>query len=284
MKSNRSLASLIVVLVVALAAVFFYRAKHVSPGNSGSTSDEAQSQVQLNSPPTPDAINATPNPGDPANKTSGQPTASATPRSPSSVAPFKFSADKFKAEFPGTWEILYSPSGQAETMAGSGPAVADPNDPNSALPLAARLAPLLGVQADDLKFAENPLQKSPSRVAFRFDQTIQGRPVYQGSLSIFVNLGDNRTSMIQSNLKNYTTIAAGPDLSKTDAASALEKAANRSERVNSVMGPVYYVNDNQTAQPAWVATTKSEGATFEEEVVIDGNTGKALYRRQLGEF
>lgn len=210
--------------------------------------------------------------------------AHATP-APIQKAHSKFSYDAFAKEFSGNWEFASRSDGWPQTLAGGSLRLVTIGA-EEALTLGRRLAPYLGVDGETLQSSRDEPTRTLARVAFRLNQTYRGLPVYQAQLAIFATLPSGEIGLINSSLQQITNAKEGPALSSGRAASEFE--ATSSKKVTEVSGPIYFVRDG-VAYPAWIAiaTAKNSADSFsviEEEVVIDGNSGKVLHRQPTMQF
>lgn len=281
----------LVVLTSALTAHFLFtksnKAKTVEQDQNGRNFETSeQSSHQENESDSSRTIESAKNSDDekqkskaPLNSASAQSTIHSS-RMISSTA--SFDLKKFKARFPGAWELVQSNGSFPETLNGMGPKI-DPSAPENVLGIASEIASYFGIGSTEIRPILGPNQKSQARAAFRFEQFLEGLPVYQGSFAVFANLPGGEISLIQNSLHPVSEIAKGPMLTRSSAEATYQASGAKGVRIVSSTGPVYFVNSG-VARLAWLVIEQAPSASFEEEVVVDGSTGKELYRRPLGSF
>ncbi|MDZ4663124.1 MAG: hypothetical protein SGJ18_16055 [Pseudomonadota bacterium] len=191
------------------------------------------------------------------------------------------SEEAFLNIYPGNWTFKRE-NGHLNFIAG-GNIPAAGNDKDSVKKFVTKIAPLLGVPAEQFEPEFKETSRSALSVMFLVEQRSDGFSVYQGNLSVQARNVDGAVFLINNQMRDVGPFNKSPRLSSGDAQKIIEKTYfNEIDKIALVKGPVIFARERDKTELAWVFNVTFNSPQYQAfEVVIGAQSGQELHQQSL---
>jgi hypothetical protein len=177
----------------------------------------------------------------------------------------------------GSWKINEAETGVISSVTG-GVIPGIGSDPGRALQLVRELAPLLGVEANQIESMPT-LIESPRMIIQKFTQKVGGFTVFGSVISLGISKETKAVFLINTGLKGVDPFNDSPDLTASQAQKILEERFNESKAKFNLLNPKPVLwADAKPHELAWEFSMDTPAPHFDRRhILIGASTANILY-------